>query len=466
MDLWEWASRDGALTLEGIRKEDTMLKGPLDVMLASPIRLEKCMIGRDHDQREEPLEMRSLELFTGGGGLALGIERAGFRHLALIEYDHDSCETLRANSGGPALRRRRWSVREIDSREYHYDRWAGQVHLLAGGPPCQPFSIAGKHAGENDTRNMFPEIFRAVRATWPQAILVENVKGLSRETFRPYLEYIALQLRYPTVIQRPEDGWRDHAERLKRLIREGAHPDLEYRVYGPHAVNLVNYGVPQSRERLFFIGIRSDMDVEWSFPLPTHSREALAYEQWVTGIYWDRHGLKRPQEPTVSMSVLTRARRGAGSSTQPWRTVRDALRGLPEPVDGQEYPGIPNHIGIPGARSYYGHSGSTYDQPAKTLKAGDHGVPGGENMLLRDDGTVRYFTVRESARLQTFPDDYVFQASRTEAMRQIGNAVPVMMAELLARRLHRALAEHNAPRKRRQAPETSEPLPLLEAVGG
>lgn len=96
----------------------------------------------------------------------------------------------------------------------------------------------------------------------------------------------------------------------------------------------------------------------------------------------------------------------------------------------------------PGARSYTGHTGSPFDEPAKTLKAGDHGVPGGENMLARVDGSVRYFTVREAARLQTFPDDYLFRGAWTEAMRQLGNAVPVRLAETVARSVARTLEDH------------------------
>jgi len=104
-----------------------------------------------------------------------------------------------------------------------------------------------------------------------------------------------------------------------------------------------------------------------------------------------------------------------------------------------EHPEILNHVGNPGARVYPGHTGSPLDEPAKTLKAGDHGVPGGENMLRRPDGTVRYFTVREAARLQTFPDAYHFQGAWTEAMRQLGNAVPVALARAVALRTRQLL---------------------------
>ena len=96
---------------------------------------------------------------------------------------------------------------------------------------------------------------------------------------------------------------------------------------------------------------------------------------------------------------------------------------------------LDHHFGNPGARAYPGHTGSPYDQPAKTLKAGDHGVPGGENMLVRADNSVRYFTVREAARLQTFPDAYQFAGAWVECFRQLGNAVPVKMARLLAERV-------------------------------
>lgn len=118
----------------------------------------------------------------------------------------------------------------------------------------------------------------------------------------------------------------------------------------------------------------------------------------------------------------------------PWRTVRDALLGIPDPErEPSAAKAYLNHGFQAGARRYTGHTGSPLDEPAKTLKAGVHGVPGGENMLLRSDGSVRYFTIRESARLQTFPDDFLFHGAWSEAMRQLGNAVPVSLAELLAR---------------------------------
>jgi DNA (cytosine-5)-methyltransferase 1 len=126
---------------------------------------------------------------------------------------------------------------------------------------------------------------------------------------------------------------------------------------------------------------------------------------------------------------------------KPWKTVRDAIADLPKPVPKRtaDEPGL-THFSIAGARSYVGHTGSPLDEPAKTLKAGVHGVPGGENMLALPDGSVRYFTIRESARLQTFPDSFVFPNSWTESMRQIGNAVPVLLAESIARKLKSTLA--------------------------
>lgn len=120
-------------------------------------------------------------------------------------------------------------------------------------------------------------------------------------------------------------------------------------------------------------------------------------------------------------------------------TIRDALKDLPDPRS-DEASAIANHLFQPGARRYVGHTGSNLDDPAKTLKAGDHGVPGGENMIAFPDGGVRYFTVREAALIQTFPRDFIFSSSWTVNMRQIGNAVPVSLAEVVARSIARTLA--------------------------
>lgn len=125
---------------------------------------------------------------------------------------------------------------------------------------------------------------------------------------------------------------------------------------------------------------------------------------------------------------------------KPWRTVRDALTDIPDPSQPGAW-GFLNHNFQDGAKVYPGHTGSPLDLPAKTLKAGDHGVPGGENMMVLDNGNVRYFSARESARLQTFPDGYIFHGSWTETMRQLGNAVPVTLGRQVAASVAESLAE-------------------------
>lgn len=194
-------------------------------------------------------------------------------------------------------------------------------------------------------------------------------------------------------------------------------------------MNAADYGVPQARYRVFVVGFRSDLGVNFQFPSPTHSLNALLYEQWISNEYWERHNLPRPPTP-ASLTSRLHSLAQARSFDKAWMTVRDAIRDLPEPT-GRENLTFSNHRLQPGARVYVGHTGSDHDSPAKTLKAGDHGVPGGENMLRRQDGTVRYFTVREAARIQTFPDTWTFRGAWSEAMRQIGNAVPVTLAQVV-----------------------------------
>ena len=389
--------------------------------------------------------MRSVELFTGAGGLALGLERAGFRHDTVVERDKDCCATIRENqrNGYPLLEG--WRLYQGDVAGFTYSDIKEKIDLLAGGPPCQPFSIGGKHQGPLDRRDMFPQMARAVREVRPRAFLVENVKGLLRESFAKYFEYVTLQLKYPEVGSKPYENWTEHLSRLERQETRGRFKGLHYNLVF-RLLNAANYGVPQKRERVVIVGFRGDLGVEWSFPEPTHSQDLLLIDQWVTRNYWERHEIVRRQRPALPDRLKLRVERlgSDGSQSlfieqQPWRTVRDALANLPDPESNACSRWL-NHAYNPGARTYVGHTGSPLDEPAKTLKAGDHGVPGGENTLVKPDGSRRYFTVRESARLQTFPDDYVLHGSWTEAMRQLGNAVPVLLGEAVARGIRERLA--------------------------
>ncbi|MDQ2807024.1 MAG: DNA cytosine methyltransferase [Chloroflexota bacterium] len=386
--------------------------------------------------------MESVELFTGVGGLAMGIAGAGFRHHAVIERDRAACATLRANAGRAGAPVADWPLVEADVRTFDYATLPVGLDLLAGGPPCQPFSLGGKHAGPRDSRDLFPEAVRAVRELQPRAFLFENVRGLLRQSFARYFAYILLQLTYPAFLSRPGESWLDHLGRLEGYHTAGSCTDLGYGVVF-RSLNAADYGVPQKRERVILVGLRRDLGLDWAFPAPTHALDALLWSQWVTSAYWERHEIARRDRPLMPPALQSRVARLRASlfppPLPPWRTVRDALADLPDPLSAAAQ-AVSNHRFVPGARSYPGHTGSLLDEPAKTLKAGDHGVPGGENTLAAPDGRVRYFTVRESARLQTFPDAYCFTGSWTESMRQLGNAVPVTLAQVLATSLHARLA--------------------------
>lgn len=401
--------------------------------------------------------MRSIELFAGAGGLGMGFGLAGFKPAAVVEWDKWACDTVRENlsRGFPYVSG--WLVHEGDVREWinHFCD-SGQtdgIELVGGGPPCQPFSMGGKHAAFADARDMFPVAVDVVRRLRPRAFIFENVKGLTRASFHNYYQYILLQLEFPEIQRKADMSWREHHEHLQkhktsRRSQATAKSALEYNVV-PTLVNAANFGVPQRRERVFIVGFRKDLDVNWRFPWETHSLDALLYEQWVTGVYWERHGVARARQPAMPDSARTAVERMRGLAIEPtrlpWRTVRDALVGLPTPsITSRESAIYMNHRLQPGARAYAGHTGSPMDLPAKTLKAGDHGVPGGENMLVNTDGSVRYFTVRESARLQTFPDGFYFHGSWTETMRQLGNAVPVLLARTVAASVAEKLLECSA----------------------
>jgi len=372
-----------------------------------------------------------LEIFSGAGGLATGIGLAGAQHTAFIEWNADACNTLRTNYGSKI-------VYEEDIRSYDFSLCNG-VDIIAGGPPCQPFSMGGKAKGNLDERDMFPSAIRSIRELRPRAFFFENVKGLLRLNFKTYLDYILLQLRYPTILNN-FGNCDSHISEINRLKREI--PSCEQYNVHVYLVNAADYGVPQKRERVIIVGIRKDLEISWSLPAATHSRDSLLWDKYVTTEYWDRHGIS----PTNDEFSLFRSMKNMlvnkygffPPELLPWRTVRDALLNIPKSGDDNYFPS--EHLVRGGAKEYPGHTGSPIDEPAKTVKAGGHGVPGGENMIKFRDGSFRYFTIFETKRIQTFPDSYKITGSWTEAMRQLGNAVPVKLAQTISSSIIKCIA--------------------------
>ena len=235
---------------------------------------------------------------------------------------------------------------------------------------------------------MFPEAIRAIHELRPKAFVFENVKGLLRKSFSDYFSYIIMRLSLPDCVIPLGKTWREHLAELRKTdfdSYDGLKYNVQYKL-----VNAANYGVPQNRERVFIVGFRKDVAAEWKWPKGTEQKKTIA-------------------EAIGHLATI-------------------------KPCDLPD-----DHKVMAGAREYPGHSGSDYNSPSKTIKAGAHGVPGGENMIRFPDGTLRYMTVHEAKLIQTFPEDYIISGSWGEAMRQIGNAVPVSLAEKIGQSVLSAL---------------------------
>ena len=312
-----------------------------------------------------------LSLFSGGGGLDLGFEQAGFVIRACVDSDPESCETLRWNR--PSL-----DVYELDIGSFEIPP---EVDVVIGGPPCQGFSTAGK-GDPNDPRNfLWQEYLRVVKAVAPRAVLLENVAGMANAKNRHHLDDVMSSL-------------------------EGLGYSTEARV-----LNAADFGVPQVRRRLILMGVQGSV--------PTFPR---------------------------------------GDSTHR-RTVRDAIEDLRAAPPNPSINHVPNrhapHVVERWKKLGYGETDPRYrrarldpNKPSHTIRAGGGYGPRGDHLAGFHPpihySLPRQLTVRESARLQSFPDSWIFRGSKTAQGRQVGNAVPPLLALALAGEMLRTLAALDA----------------------
>jgi DNA (cytosine-5)-methyltransferase 1 len=445
------------------------------------------LIVGDQEKGQEKIRT-SVELFAGGGGLAISVNQAGFRPLLFNEWATRACQTLVSNGAVRVSSGEKPAVPGVDDpaplvegdvESLDMTYLNGLVDVVAGGPPCQPFSLGGIAKGTEDQRNMFPQMFRAVREIQPKAVICENVRGLLRPSFRPYFEYIQRELRLPFERRDTEIAWHEHDQILIKRLGASSVPDDERYDVVMTPVNAADYGVPQIRHRVMLVAFRADLGVDVeafkkAVRTPQFSRDALLRS--MRDEYWERHAnLGGVPDHVVDRAVARLPKVLRDDDCQPWRTLRDAIQGFgtgqrqdakgrilplqpplpPVPLDqldAKTVQGkIPDHIGWPGARIYDGHTPNELDAPAKTVKAGVHGVPGGESVMMLDERTRdvsspngwrdlhRYMTVRETARVMTFPDSWILEGPRGEKMRQLGNAVPVSLGAYFAQAVANAL---------------------------
>lgn len=328
-----------------------------------------------------------IELFAGAGGLALGLEKAGFKKAMLNEIDSYACQTLKAN-------RSHWDIVEGDIADIDFTQYRNKIDLLSGGLPCQAFSYAGKSLGFEDTRGtLFFEFARAIKECLPKVFIAENVRGLSTH----------------------DDG--RTLETIKKVFAE-----LGYTIIEPRILKAIFYQVPQKRERLFIIGIRNDLShlAKFSWPSPYKRimtlKDALKTSELYKCDVPESEGQKYPKRKE---EILRHVPQGGY-----WRNLPDNLQ--------REYM----------QKSYFLGGGKTgmarrlsWDEPSLTLTCS----PAQKQTERCHPEHTRPLTIREYARIQTFPDNWKFIGSMSNQYKQIGNAVPVNLAYAIGRSLVRLL---------------------------
>lgn len=355
--------------------------------------LEQCELGiMMQGVSQEPIiekpkrAYKVLELFAGAGGLALGMEHAGLECYALNEIDKDACKTLRFN-------RPHWNILEGDISRIDFKPFRGEVDVVTGGFPCQAFSYAGKKLGLEDVRGtLFYEFARAVKETQPLIAVGENVRGLLNH---------------------------NGGHSLKAML--SVLDDIGYKVITPRILKAIHYHVPQKRERLFIIAIRKDFsDTPFHFPKPDSKiytlKDALKAGSLFKNDVPDSLGQKYP---LAKKEVLDLVPPGGY-----WRDL---------PLEIQK-----SYMG----KSFYLGGGKTgiarrisWDEPSLTLTC----APAQKQTERCHPEQTRPFTVREYARIQTFPDDWEFLGSLSSKYRQIGNAVPVNLARAVGQQIVQTL---------------------------
>lgn len=321
---------------------------------------------------------KSIELFAGAGGLALGLEKAGIEHTLLNEVDKYAVQTLQKN-------RPNWKIEEGDIAKIDFKPYKDKIDLLTGGFPCQAFSYAGKRLGFEDTRGtLFFEFVRALQETNAPIFLIENVKGLLSH---------------------------DNGKTLQTMI-DVLTKDMDYHIFEPKILKAIHYRVPQKRERLIIVGIKNDYKdkVTYNYPEP-HKKIYTLRDALKKGELYDTDVLSSPGQvyPKRKKEILDIVPPGGY-----WRNL---------PLDIQkEYM----------QKSFYLGGGKTgmarrisWDEPSLTLTCS----PAQKQTERCHPDETRPFQIREYARIQTFPDNWIFEGPPSQQYKQIGNAVPVNLAE-------------------------------------
>ncbi|AZI55261.1 DNA (cytosine-5-)-methyltransferase [Epilithonimonas vandammei] len=320
----------------------------------------------------EPLnEYKVLELFAGAGGLAVGMEKAGLKCVALNEIDKHACETLRTN-------RPNWNVYEGDIKNFSFFSYHNQVDVVTGGFPCQAFSYAGKRLGFEDARGtLFYEFARVVKEVNPPICIGENVKGLLSH---------------------------DNGKTLQGMI--SILDEIGYNVVPVKVLKAINYKVPQKRERLILVGIRKDIDVKYVYPKPYKKiynlKDALKKGDLFDTDVPKSNGVKYPESKKNVLDLVP---------------PKGYWRDLPLEIQ-KDFMGASFYLGG-------GKTGMArrigWDEPCLTLTCS----PAQKQTERCHPDETRPFTVREYARIQTFPDNWHFSGPISQQYKQIGNAVPV-----------------------------------------